>query len=148
MSVSKGYRPFTNLSCTNGTDMSIFSKGRKAYSIFFFKCPHCHEGRLFINPNPYALRQLYEMPEACEECGQDFQLEPGFYWGGMYISYVIAAFILFGTFAILLFGLGVEFRMAEIITVVIVLVLWPVLFRLSRSIWINVFVHYQGKAPW
>ncbi len=128
--------------------MSFLSKGRKAYSILRFRCPFCHEGKLFKNLNPYALRQLYEMPEECEQCGQDFQLEPGFYWGGMYISYVIAAFLLCIVFVLLLFVIGLGFRTSEIITISITFVLWPIIFRVSRSIWINVFIHYEGRSPW
>jgi uncharacterized protein (DUF983 family) len=33
------------------------------------------------------------MPEKCAHCGFKFEIEPGFYWGAMYISYAFTVAI-------------------------------------------------------
>jgi uncharacterized protein (DUF983 family) len=64
-------------------------KGQKLYSILRLKCPRCHQGDLFVNPNPYNPNQLSEMPDNCAHCGQKYLLEPGFFYGAMYVSYAL-----------------------------------------------------------
>ena len=66
-----------------------FSKGSKFYSIFRFKCPHCHEGDFFKSSNPYNLRSMSEANETCPNCGRKILIEPGFYYGAMYVSYAL-----------------------------------------------------------
>ena len=58
-------------------------------SIFQFKCPNCREGSLFVNSNPYKLRELNKMHERCSKCNLKFSLEPGFYQGAAYVSYAL-----------------------------------------------------------
>ena len=31
--------------------------------------------------------KFMQMPVQCENCGQVYEIEPGFYWGAMYVSY-------------------------------------------------------------
>src|ERR1035437_5136028 len=65
-----------------------FKKGSKFYSVTRLKCPKYQEGDWFLTRNPYNLRKFDKMPEKCPVCGQLFELEIGFYWGAMYVSYV------------------------------------------------------------
>ena len=73
-------------------------KGTKLYSILFQKCPRCHEGELFKNRNPYYLKQIFDMPERCEKCGQLYQLEPSFFYGAMYVNYALTVAIAVAVF--------------------------------------------------
>lgn len=119
-------------------------KDQMLYSILRHKCPRCHEGKLFIHKNPYSGWKVFEMPKQCEHCGQRFQLEPGFYYGAMYVSYglgvawfvavLVAFYVLYPDFSIHVF---------IITTVVSMVALTPVLFRLARAIWIHLFVKYE-----
>ena len=67
----------------------MFGKGSKLYSIRKHKCPKCHEGDLYKTPLS-SLQGIYNMHEECTHCGQKFTLEPGFYWGAMYIGYALS----------------------------------------------------------
>jgi uncharacterized protein (DUF983 family) len=121
-------------------------KGSKIYSIVKCKCPKCHEGDMFV-PGTLYLPKFYKMNEHCGVCGQSFEPEPGFYFGSMFVSYAIntALFIFFWIAT----GLLVEdMSLLTIlgILVVVVIGLLPITFRISRSIWINFFVHYDPKA--
>ena len=49
------------------------------------KCPRCRSGKMFTHPI-YSTK-FSSMYSNCPVCGQDFEIEPGFYWGAMYVSY-------------------------------------------------------------
>ncbi len=126
--------------------MPLLKKGTKAFSILKYKCPRCHEADLFKSNSVRSITDIYKMDEKCPNCQQPFSLEVGFYWGGMYISYIMSAFLLFGLFALFKFVIGLGFRTSEFLTIGLVLLLWVFIFRISRSIWINVFIHYDPDA--
>ena len=126
-------------------------EGTKLYSIFRMKCPRCHQGNLFETKNPYNFSEIDKMPDNCPNCNQKYWIEPGFYYDAMYISYaltvalsvaVFVAMIVLWEFDIMWY-LGLNFTS--------ILILFPPIFRLSRSIWINIFVKtdkslFQEKA--
>ncbi len=126
-------------------------KGNKLYSIFSFKCPRCRAGALFLTKSSYT-SGFDKMPKTCSHCGQRFEPEPGFYFGAAYVSYGltvalwVALFVALVTFdhwgiisfsvyedALLLMGLGIGLLLA----------LLPLIYRLSRSLWIHMFVKYD-----
>lgn len=83
------------------------------------------------------------MPEQCPVCGQPFQLEPSFYYGSMYVSYgyTVAIFVAVFILGYGVLGLGIWSVVGILATVL--LALGPILFRLSRSTWIHLFVRYE-----
>lgn len=104
------------------------------------RCPKCHQGKLFINSNPYNLKEVEKMNDQCPVCGQDFVIEPGFYFGAGYVSYAmvvatVIAFLIGGYFT-----LGIDITILFISLVATIVLLTPVMFRLSRSVWIHFFV--------
>lgn len=108
------------------------------------RCPKCHQGKLFINANPYNLKEVEKMNPHCPVCEQDFKIEPGFYFGAGYVSYamVVALVVIFlvGGF----FILGIDTTTLFISLVATIVLCTPLMFRLSRSIWIHFFVG-EGK---
>jgi uncharacterized protein (DUF983 family) len=124
----------------------MFSKGNKLYSISKGKCPCCHEGDYYLVRNPYNLKKFDKMFERCSVCGQSFQMETGFYYGAMYVSYGLSVTLGIAVFLAMkvIFNVSLEIYMITISAMLIVLV--PVVFRLSRIIWINMFVKYQADA--
>ena len=50
------------------------------------KCPRCHRGRMFTH-SALNLRKFDDMYEHCPVCKFRYEIELGFYWGTMYISY-------------------------------------------------------------
>lgn len=122
----------------------MFNKGSKLYSILRMKCPKCQETPLFEDSNPYNLSKVFDMPKTCSHCGQRFELEPGFYYGGMYVSYALAvawAVAVFVAINVLYPAYSLELYL--VITVISMLILTPLFFRLARAVWINFFVNYD-----
>jgi uncharacterized protein (DUF983 family) len=122
-------------------------KASKLYSILNLKCPRCHEGDLFPKGTLYHPAKFYEMHETCPCCGQVYEPEPGYYYGAMYVSFGFNT----GLFLAVVFALSflveeITFTMVFSIILVVVIGLLPLTFRYSRSIWMNIFMHYEGPC--
>lgn len=122
--------------------MTRLKKGDKLYSILKLKCPRCHDGKLFIVSNAWRLKKVLDMPDRCPVCGQDYIIEPGFYSGALWTSYPIVV-----TMDILLltplFFYPDYFVLNLIVMAAVSLLLQPIIMRLGRAIWINIFVDYD-----
>ena len=116
-----------------------FRKGTKLYSIVKLKCPRCQEGNLFLTQNPYNLKMFDKMPDKCTVCGEDFLRESGFYWGGMMVSHATTTVVAVIVHLIVYFFAGWEITPNIISIVAVILLIFPVVFRNSRAIWINFF---------
>ena len=118
-------------------------KTGKLYSIFFNKCPRCNKGKFWKSNNPYYNLFLNrgENHSHCLNCDLKFEIEPGFFYGAMYISYGLGIGI--GSL-ILIISLAV-FQMKNILLLsliigISILILAPVNYFLSRLIWLNTFI--------
>ena len=113
-------------------------------SILGKKCPRCRESSLFVEP--LMLNKPLDMPERCNVCGQNFMPEPGFYYGAMFISYIMSSFffLLVAGICIIYFKWSVEGAFGLIIFLGAILYIWVL--RMSRSIWINIMIKYDPKA--
>lgn len=123
----------------------MFKKGSKLYSIFGMKCPRCHEGDLF-ETGSFSFQKSFDMPENCPKCGQKYFLGPGFYYGAMFISYIITAFYSLGVAGGLIIIGGLGWKSAFVLMLISMAILFVWFFRLARAIWINFNVHYNAKA--
>lgn len=121
----------------------MFKKGSKLYSILTGSCPKCHEESMFKNKNPYILTQALSMHERCSNCGTKYKIEPSFFYGAMYVSYAVGV-----AFAVAAFVISYGIFKANIDMVFIsitgtLIVFMPVIMRLARNIWINLFISYD-----
>ncbi|SNR47673.1 Protein of unknown function [Lutibacter agarilyticus] len=124
----------------------MFKKGAKLYSIFFNKCPRCHEGDFMKEKNIFKLHKAFQMHENCSSCGLKYMMEPSFFYGAMYVNYGLTVGVGILTFAIatLLFKLSL---LESFIPIVVLLILTaPITIRLSRIVWINIFVKYNANS--
>jgi uncharacterized protein (DUF983 family) len=117
-------------------------------SVITNKCPHCREGKLFSDTNPYHLRNTMKMPDSCPVCGQKYELQTGFYFGTGFVSYALAVLFSGISFVLWWFTIGMSVHDNRVwwwlITNTLLLVLLqPLMQRLSRSIWIAFFVRYE-----
>lgn len=99
------------------------------------RCPKCHQGQLFTDPNPYHFRNLDKMVDACSSCGFSLKDEIGFHWFSMYSSYGIS--ILISILDYLWFGAifgWSNILVYVIVNAVILLALWPFVFRWARMV--------------
>jgi hypothetical protein len=90
-----------------------------------------------------SFRKLFYMPPTCKVCGQNYYPEPGFYYGAMFISYIITAFYCLGFVAICIFvfHLGIELSFVLLFFSLVLLYAW--FFRTSRAVWIHIVVKYD-----
>ncbi|MCB0838701.1 MAG: DUF983 domain-containing protein [Bacteroidetes bacterium] len=112
----------------------------KIKSSIHLKCPRCGEAPLFYNRNPYKLKDMGKMYESCQNCGQDFVIEPGFYFGGAMISYTIQMFMIaLGALGVYLAGGTKPIHYILPISIFLV-VTTPYIVLVSRALWLSIFV--------
>lgn len=117
----------------------------KTWALLHGKCPRCRRGNMFVGPT-YGWG-TNSMREKCPRCGLTFEIEPGYFYAAMYVSYAmnvaeavtlaVATYILSGSespwlyLGIILFGC---------------LILAPFNYRYSRILmlyWLSPKIHYQ-----
>ena len=123
----------------------ILKKGNKLYSILTGKCPKCHHELMYKTSNAYVLSQTLKMHERCGHCQTKYKIEPSFFYGSMYVSYGVGI-----AFAVAAFIISNVIFDSSLITAFIAIVLtlvgfMPIIMRLSRNIWINLFMSYDKE---
>ena len=112
------------------------------------RCPQCGKTHLFVEPNAYKLGTTAHMHKGCTTCGEDFEREPGFYFGAAYVSYaltvalwvaVLVAMIAFDAWGWIEFGMFTHPGTYLTTGCTLLLALMPPIYRLSRSIWLSIF---------
>lgn len=104
--------------------------GRRIRAILLQRCPRCLEGKVF--------RGRFEMNDPCPVCGLTFEREPGYFFGAMYVSYLLAVVFL-TTFYFIGEMLLPEWNslVIALLAVIPYLPLMPAVFRYSRTIWMH-----------
>jgi len=123
----------------------MIKKGNKLYSILNNKCPKCHEGEFFKYKTTFNLKKLLVLHDNCSNCNFKYMMETSFFFGAMYVNYAIAVALFVGIFIIAKVFIGLSIIYSFISIVIISLLLTPVTIRLSRIIWINLFVGYKSE---
>ena len=120
------------------------------YSTLTNKCPRCREGALFASNNPYDLANITKMNPSCPVCGQPTEIEVGFYYGTGYVSYALTVAYFVSMFVAWKVLIGMTWELDDNrmfywlgSTIVILILIQPILMRLSRSIWLGWFVPYN-----
>ena len=121
----------------------MLKKGNKLYSILTGSCPRCHQESMYIDPNPYHLGSLFKMHTRCAHCNTKYKIEPSFFYGAMYVSYAVGIAFAVAAFVIAFLIIGIGLLNTFIAIVVTMVVFLPIIIRLSRNIWINIFIKYD-----
>lgn len=121
----------------------MFIKGTKLYGIITGVCPKCHEESMYTNKNPYAVTQLFSMHERCSNCNTKYKIEPSFFYGAMYVSYGVGIAFAVTAFVISYVLLESSRNVAIIAIVASQIIFYPIIVRVSRNIWINLFMNYD-----
>ena len=102
--------------------------------------------RIYVcNKNPYVLSEVIKMHDQCSHCKTKYQIEPSFFYGSMYVSYGVGIAFAVAAFIISYFIFESSLTTAFIAIVVTLIGFMPVIMRLSRNIWINLFMSYDKK---
>ena len=121
----------------------MFNKGSKLYGIITGVCPKCHEESMYTNKNPYDVTELFNMHENCSNCKTKYKIEPSFFYGSMYVSYGVGIAFAVAAFVISFVLLESSINVAIIAIVASQVLFYPIIVRLSRNIWINLFMNYD-----
>ncbi|HXS36976.1 MAG TPA: hypothetical protein VN721_09760 [Flavipsychrobacter sp.] len=112
------------------------------------KCPNCRKGNVFVNKSVLPLGKCLAMVDNCSVCGQKMKYESN-NGGGINYALTMMLFFLNLLWYWPIFGLSYKdnsifyFLIASII---VVIVLQPWLMRLSRMIYLYMFIHYGSKT--
>lgn len=97
------------------------------------RCPHCRIGKVFSG-SPYAFKK-HRTNEICSHCGLFFELEPGYFYAAMYISYfMIIAEGGFTGWLLFEISKSESIWLYLVIILLVTLSLSPINFRYSRLI--------------
>jgi uncharacterized protein (DUF983 family) len=103
------------------------------------RCPQCREGRLF-KYKWWNLFKFAQMEENCSACNMRYEVEPGFFYGAMYISYAFTVGIMLVGGLIIYNLFNDPDAMGYVIPITLIsLALVPANFRISRVIFIHLF---------
>jgi hypothetical protein len=98
---------------------------------------------------------MNKMHSNCPVCSEDFTREPGFYFGAAYVSYalsvalwivVLAALIILDALGLITYTFYKNPLTLMVCGTATLLLLFPLVYRLSRSIWINIFVKSEEAS--
>lgn len=121
----------------------MLKKGFKLNSILTGSCPKCQNESMYLDKNMLHLTKILKMKENCSHCGLKYQIEPSFFYGAMYVSYGLNVAIGIAAFIVsyVLFHASLKITFISIIASLILS--FPLVLRLSRNIYINMFVSYD-----
>jgi uncharacterized protein (DUF983 family) len=112
-------------------------------SVWTYQCPKCRSFKMF--KEPFELSKPLEMHAKCEHCQERFEPEPGFYFGAMFISYILSGWMLLIPALILLFVFEWSVNGTMAFVILLAAVTYLKFLRISRAIWIHFFVKYNPK---
>ena len=121
----------------------MFGKGSKIYAMITGCCPKCHEESMYLDANPFNIMKIYAMHETCSHCKQVYKIEPSFFFGAMFVSYGLGVLIGIITFLLSFYVFHANLKTSFIAIIVALILCNTLIMRLSRNIWINIFVHFD-----
>ncbi len=145
METLKEFKLFVNLKKNHMPEQQPLLK-----SILALKCSRCRQGDLFVEKNTYAFKDLFTMHDKCPHCELNYELEVGFFYGAMYVSYGLAIAICVAMFVAtfvfsFLFSSEINFTLYLILNSLALVISGPYLYRFSRTVWLYLFVKYAPE---
>ncbi|MCB1173394.1 MAG: DUF983 domain-containing protein [Leptospiraceae bacterium] len=86
------------------------------------------------------------MPANCPHCDLKYNMEAGFWYGAMYITYLVGTMLLAPLMLLMNYLADPGFFENLALFAILLIVLIPIMFRYSRVIWIHIFVSYDPDA--
>jgi uncharacterized protein (DUF983 family) len=116
----------------------------KAWAMLHAKCPRCRRGDMFHG----GLYSLGKININCPHCNMRFEIEPGYFYAAMYVSYAlnVAESVAAALATYTITGNSTSPWLYISVILGACLLLSPINFRYSRVIllyWLSPKVHYQ-----
>lgn len=112
-------------------------------SIISLTCPQCRKEKLFVKKGLFVYSKMLSMPENCSNCGQKFEIEPGFWYGALWTSYPLVVMVELPFLLTAYYSTFGNPWIAFLMMLGAFFLCWPFFLRLGRSIWIHIWVKYQ-----
>ena len=108
------------------------AKTSKFVAVLQSKCPRCRRGKIFTG-SLYGFN-LQRTNETCSHCHMKFEIEPGFFYGAMYVSYafVVAEMLNVGLLTYLITGNDKSPWLYIVSILLSVFALTPINYRYSK----------------
>jgi len=121
----------------------MLKKGSKLNSILTGSCPKCQNESMYKEKNMLKLSKILSMNDYCGHCRLKYQIEPSFFYGAMYVSYALNVAVGVAAFIITYVLCNSSLKQSFITIIISIIVAFPYVMRLSRNIYINLFVTYD-----
>ena len=111
------------------------------------RCPRCRKGLIFVH-RAYSFKDFSKMHKRCDVCDLKYQVEPGFFFGAMYVSYAFTVALVVNVGLVLNYGFGDPDILVYLTTVAFsVILLLPLIYRYSRILFLYWFgrINYDEK---
>lgn len=110
------------------------------------KCPACRKGDIFKFPLSH-IQKFAAMNSSCPVCQANFEPEPGFYFGSMFITYAFNVALVVVAGVLLYYFWKLPEWLFLTVVVVVAAGTMPYSFRMSRILWLYWFggLHYRGR---
>ena len=127
----------------------MLDKKSKLISTLTFQCPGCSQVSMYENPWLHTFKDLGKLKPACDNCRTNLHPESGFYFGAAYVSWgltvalwiaVLVGLKTLDAFGWIRFGFLTHPITFLATGIIVSIVAFPYLFRLSRSIWAHMFI--------
>ncbi len=112
-------------------------------SMWTYHCPRCRCAKMY--KEPFELSNPLNMHESCRICAQKFEPEPGFYFGAMFVSYVLSGWFFVIIALITVFGFGWSVNQTMLLILFLGALTYLRFLRFSRSMWIHFMVKYDKR---
>lgn len=124
--------------------MSAEKRPGMLWAMLTMKCPSCRRSHVFVNKSIFPLGQMVELKDECEVCGQRMKSEKN-NGGGINYALTMILFMVNVAWYWPIFGLHYDDNSIYyylITSTVVVLLAQPYLMRLSRMIYLYLYVGF------
>lgn len=111
---------------------------QRLLAILAQRCPVCLQGQAFHG--------IFAMHKSCPHCGVRFERETGYFLNAMFAAYALGFLVLIPVSLYLVFQ-HVSIATFALATIGQVVLLWPLIFRYSRVIWMHVDQVMDPRTP-
>lgn len=110
-------------------------------SMWSYQCPRCRHGSIFSKP--FQMGRPLDMPSKCEYCEQVTEPEPGFYYGAMFLSYILSSWFVLIPTLVLVFYFKWTVGGAMAFAIALTATTYFKFLRGSRSLWLHLMVKHD-----
>ena len=110
----------------------------KVSRIFTYKCPRCGEGHIY--KEPFDIKNPLAMPDKCEVCELPMLPQPGYYYGAMFLSYIVTGWLYLAVIGFCMLVLKMSVEKSFLVLIIIAALTYFRTARMARALWLNIMV--------